>query len=403
MACEDDQTMVLVLTSHRRVAWAPHEAPSRAQVELLAFAAHRAASRRHKPQIVIEERTRRPIPSHFAKIKLRRAGKLQIGKRRIGHLSRYYNKTRRLSIVNWLLVAENLEKGIFMITTFPSCPTELSEAQIAQYARDGFIALEDVLSPDEVEEARNSLSNLVDTLRENRKTLCNSYGEMWAAPDSRFKIQFERAAMPEGDADPDLELKVRKLHDFVGVDDNLTFLAKSQERIQGVLSGLIGRNPLLMQDMALVKPPFYGSEKPWHQDDAYFKVAPLEAVCGVWIALDEAVADNGCMHVLRGGHHIGALRHYHGSDCEITPDRLSEKMDVRDTVAVPLQPGGAIFFSGILPHFTPPNHSAQRRRALQFHYRSLDSRLVGDEEYDAIFVEADGSPASCSAAAKRGF
>ena len=33
---------------------------------------------------------------------------------------------------------------------------------------------------------------------------------------------------------------------------------------------------------------FLNWTKPWHQDSAYFSVTPLDAVCGVWIAIDEA-------------------------------------------------------------------------------------------------------------------
>jgi ectoine hydroxylase-related dioxygenase (phytanoyl-CoA dioxygenase family) len=151
----------------------------------------------------------------------------------------------------------------------------------------------------------------------------------------------------------------------------------------------------MFQDMALVKPPFIGSEKPWHQDNAYFSVTPLDSVLGVWIALDEATAANGCMHVLRGGHQLGALRHFHGRDCEIMPQRVDESQ----ALAVPLPPGGAMFFYGMLPHQTPPNSSPDRRRALQFHYRSASSQVVPRDEYDRIYAEADGTPASCAAAA----
>jgi ectoine hydroxylase-related dioxygenase (phytanoyl-CoA dioxygenase family) len=164
-----------------------------------------------------------------------------------------------------------------------------------------------------------------------------------------------------------------------------------------VVESLIGPNALLFQEMALVKPPFIGSEKPWHQDNAYFSVAPLDAIIGVWIALDDAKVENGCMHVLPGGHHIGALRHFHGNDCEIVEGRV----DVTKARAVPVPAGGALFFYGLLPHETPPNRSPERRRALQFHFRSAESRIVDEATYNSIFVEADGTPASCKAASGR--
>ena len=56
--------------------------------------------------------------------------------------------------------------------------------------------------------------------------------------------------------------------------------------------------------MALLKPP-RGREKPWHQDHAYFNLPLDTPIVGVWIALDEATPENGCMHVIPGSHREG--------------------------------------------------------------------------------------------------
>lgn len=277
-------------------------------------------------------------------------------------------------------------------------PAQITEQHKADFERDGFLAFTDVLSAAEVEIAKSAMTGTLQNLRANRRENENPYGNTWSATESQLSVQFERTGAPIDADDPDLELKVRKFHNVRETSPAVAHLATTHAGIRSILDALLGRDALLTQDMALVKPPG-GVAKPWHQDDAYFKIAPLGAVCGVWIALDEAGVRNGCIHVWAGGHHVGALRHYHGADCEIVPDRLTNEQ----TVAVPLPPGGAIFFSGLLPHQTPINNSNTRRRALQFHYRSLDSRVISDEEYNQIFVERDGTPASCAAATIRGF
>ena len=278
------------------------------------------------------------------------------------------------------------------------CPAQISAQHLADYERDGFIAFTDVLNAAEIETAKADLSAALQNLRADHRAHGNDYGHTWSAGEGGLSIQFERTGAPIEADDTDLELKVRKFHNVVEASPAMKHLALHHPRLRAVTDALIGREAMLTQSMALVKPPG-GVAKPWHQDDAYFKIAPLSAVCGIWIALDEAGAENGCMHVWPGGHHVGALRHYHADDCEIVPDRLTNQ----HTLAVPLPPGGAIFFSGLLPHQTPVNRSNTRRRALQFHYRSLDSRVVSDEEYNALFVERDGTPASCKAATVRGF
>ncbi len=80
-------------------------------------------------------------------------------------------------------------------------------------------------------------------------------------------------------------------------------------RLLSIVEQLIGSPVKLIQDMALLKPPRIGGEKPWHQDNAYFLMEPLEKVAGVWIALDRATPENGCMHVIPASHRRGPQPH----------------------------------------------------------------------------------------------
>jgi phytanoyl-CoA hydroxylase len=281
---------------------------------------------------------------------------------------------------------------------FPACPTKLSPSLLDQFQHDGYLAFPDVLSPTEVATARAALSELVQRSVHDADFAFDAGGRNAQSKHSRFFVQFEPTQQGidiHTLTDHEIELRVRKLMWFCEVSPFFETLASSHPRIRGVVESLLGANPIRFQDMALIKPPFIGSEKPWHQDNAYFAVTPLEAVLGVWIALDDATADNGCMHVLVGEHKLGPRKHYHRTDCEIILDRLNPAR----AVPVELPAGGAMFFAGMLPHRTPPNASPHRRRALQFHYRSAASRIVPKDEYDKVYAEPDGTPASCAASA----
>ena len=74
--------------------------------------------------------------------------------------------------------------------------------------------------------------------------------------------------------------------------------------------------PVLFQEMALLKPP-KGREKPWHQDCAYFNYPLGTTIIGVWIALDHADANNGCLHILPGTHREGPVNHFKRRDWQI--------------------------------------------------------------------------------------
>lgn len=244
-------------------------------------------------------------------------------------------------------------------------------AAIAFYREHGYLAVADVFSDQDVATALEALSDLVGGRNE-------SYNEVYLEAAAR------------ADLPPELVLdQVRKLFRFVQFDERLNHLAH-HSNVLDIGARLLGRQLRLFQDMALLKPPQIGREKPWHQDHAYFDLELSEEVVGVWIALDEATVENGCMQFLDGGHKQGPMLHWKRRDWQI----CDSDMQGRHSVACPLHPGGAVFFSSLLPHGTPQNNSADRRRALQFHYCAVDAKATSTETRLAVFG-SEGKDVSC--------
>ena len=54
-------------------------------------------------------------------------------------------------------------------------------------------------------------------------------------------------------------------------------------RLSAIISSLIGVEPLLVTDQIFMKPPRFGSAKPYHQDNYYFKCEPADNVITAWI------------------------------------------------------------------------------------------------------------------------
>jgi ectoine hydroxylase-related dioxygenase (phytanoyl-CoA dioxygenase family) len=291
--------------------------------------------------------------------------------------------------------------------TIPLFPERLDETHLAQFREEGYLVFEDVLTPGEVAAARGALTELIAGLlkaarqggakvaqADPKKVTHNYAGANIRKNDSPFFLLFEPEVLDPLSLDPaEAELKIRKLQDYHQEHPVFQDLIR-HPRVKGVVEALLGNEAIMFSDTAQSKPPFIGTEKPWHQDNAYFVYVPVTSIVTVWIALDDASVGNGCMHVIPRGHRMGALKHVHEVDCQIARDRL----DVSRAVPVELQAGGAMFFSGMLPHQSPPNRSPLRRRALQFWYRGADTRELTREEYSRVFVEADGTPASCAAA-----
>jgi phytanoyl-CoA hydroxylase len=171
--------------------------------------------------------------------------------------------------------------------------------------------------------------------------------------------------------------------------------AAMSARLHLILDALMGQGRVLLQEMALVKPPKVSGEKPWHQDAAYFRGSDPNLMFGVWIALDPATRENGCMQVIPGSHLRGSVPHVPAEDinlCTIRPDLL--RLDER--VALPMDPGDVLIFHSLLHHYTAANRSDRRRRALQFHYHQIGLDWTPLEAHRALYHDGDGAYAGCT-------
>lgn len=249
------------------------------------------------------------------------------------------------------------------------------EAARIHYAEHGWLAVRNVLGPTEVAEAFAATDDLI------RGRVPGFKGVMYE--------RAVRGRLASMTAEERYDA-VRKLFRFAEHEPRLARLAW-QEGMVAICRNLLGGKELtLFQDMALLKPPLIGREKPWHQDHAFFNLHIDTRFVGVWIALDPATLGNGCMHVLDRGHREGPRTHFKRRDIQICDaDVLG-----RTAVAFPLEPGDALFFDGLLPHGTPANQSRDRRRALQFHYAPADAVEVASGARLALFG-AEGKDATC--------
>ena len=172
----------------------------------------------------------------------------------------------------------------------------------------------------------------------------------------------------------------RKLFEFVDCDSRLLALAENSAVLQ-ILTRILGERPVLFQDMALMKPPRVGREKPWHQDCAYFNLPVQATVVGIWIALDNATPENGCLHIIPRSHLEGPRPHFKKRDWQI----CDTDVPVHRDVMVPLPIGGCLIWHGLIYHGSPPNRSGMRRRALQYHYKGASVDEITVEERLAVY------------------
>jgi ectoine hydroxylase-related dioxygenase (phytanoyl-CoA dioxygenase family) len=115
--------------------------------------------------------------------------------------------------------------------------------------------------------------------------------------------------------------------------------------------------------MLIYKPATGGSQAPWHQDEAFWddRNHLKSESASVWMPLDDAVVESGCMQFVPGSHRNDVLRHR----CEPgEPLVVDEPVDLSTAVACPLPAGGATFHHCRTLHHTAPNTSGRPRRAI---------------------------------------
>jgi ectoine hydroxylase-related dioxygenase (phytanoyl-CoA dioxygenase family) len=158
------------------------------------------------------------------------------------------------------------------------------------------------------------------------------------------------------------------------------------EPLLDIAESLVGPNIQLFHDQALYKPARYGGEVPWHQDNGYWRCTPSNLV-SIWMALDDADEENGCMNVIPGSHLESAPDHDRAvSEKGELPALLQANVEENRAAPVPLKAGYAMVHHCLMLHQTNPNRSQRRRRAMVIHYMPTGTRNGKGEVMDDRLV-----------------
>lgn len=241
--------------------------------------------------------------------------------------------------------------------SFPSSLIEavLSPQQIGEFRRCGHLTVPELFSEEEVAAAQDDLATWSE---EFLKTL--------PAEQRAWYLEAQGVA---GD-----QSALRKLDHPVFHRPVFARLAKHPALLEAVQQ-LIGGPLSVFFSQVFMKPPGVGGPKPIHQDNFYFGPDDPDATLTVWIALDEATIENGCLFYHDGPHHE-LIPHEAPPD---EPFNLQIPASLASQFAMspaPVPRGGVSFHHGNTPHQSSANRSARPRRAAAFHYIRDDARLL---------------------------
>src|SRR5216110_845443 len=188
----------------------------------------------------------------------------------------------------------------------------LNKDQLSAYDREGFIVLDDFVSPEACDRLRGRAVELVRDFDSSGVVSIFSTHEQTRTSDDYFlqsgdQIRFffaEDAFNPDGTLKQSKEQSINKighaLHDLDPVFDQFS----RTPEIRKLVSDLGIESPLLLQSMYIFKQPRIGGRVTCHQDATFLYTEPLKVV-GLWFALEDATIENGCLWAIPGGHKLG--------------------------------------------------------------------------------------------------
>jgi len=233
---------------------------------------------------------------------------------------------------------------------------KLTAEQVRFFEENGFLAVANAVPAERVAAMRRRIEELC---------------EQWDGEDARRIGMQQEMEVAGAVATVKTAQTVRKFSNLVDHEPVFKAHATDPDLLERV-SHLIGTPISLYEVQALLKPPFVGSEKLLHQDNAYFRVVPDEAVITCWCALDDATVENGCMYYVPGTHRLGIVEH---ESIPGTPHLVPKDYNTQQAVAVPIQAGGVIFHHSCTLHYSPANNTPFWRRAFVCHFVRSDAEM----------------------------
>ena len=230
-------------------------------------------------------------------------------------------------------------------------PKTLSEDQIDQYARDGYIAPLRILSQD-------------DTAAFGRRVAeVEAAGGLQGADQTKFYLRYP-----------------------------WVHALATDPRLLDMVEDLIGPDIMLYHNTAWFKEGSDGAYVSWHQDNTYFGHDPCE-VLTAWFAITPSTEMSGCMRFLPGTHKLGQLPlmapEIDGGNMLTSGQTVEFDAATVDPVPIVLQPGEISIHHAFLIHGSLPNRAGARRMGMTFIYHAPHLDQIGDCRNSALLVRGE--------------
>jgi ectoine hydroxylase-related dioxygenase (phytanoyl-CoA dioxygenase family) len=231
--------------------------------------------------------------------------------------------------------------------------TTLTEQQVKAYRDAGHLTIDGFLSPAELDEWRTAVDEAVT----GHKDLRILGHDARQGAESYYDNVFIQRVNLWQDNPP-----IKKLV----LDERIGKLACELEGQDGYR---------VWHDQALIKAP-WANPTSFHIDNPYWSFSSKHAI-SIWVALDDATLENGCLYFIDGTHkeasyEVTEIGQHMSGIFKIYPQWKS-----RPATAVPMKAGSCSFHNGLIAHGAGPNMTPGYRRAMTCIYMPEGSTYNG--------------------------
>jgi ectoine hydroxylase-related dioxygenase (phytanoyl-CoA dioxygenase family) len=221
----------------------------------------------------------------------------------------------------------------------------ITDAHRARINEDGFFLLENVFSAEDMDRLAGAIE------QQQRR-----HAEALAASGETVGIS---------------NAKIITFTDHLAENDEEIMAFCKRPELIDITTPFLGPDFDLYWNQSVYKMPEGFKEFPWHQDDGYTAVTPSPYLT-LWVALNDATVENGCIWVLPGSHKRGLLPH------EQTPLGLAchSATDPDQGIPVPVSKGSIAVFWSLTVHKSGPNISNGVRKGYIIQYSQAGLRFA---------------------------